>query len=206
MQKRLLVVGALAGLMALVPVLPAGALTKAQLSAKALAVSDLPAGWSVDHTSSGGVTATGCLSALQGEPKGVTRVAVDFTDGDSPTMQETLESGTGSSARYRAYRHTLSSCKKLSIKSDGVHFTGTIKPIPFTSPVSGSSTYAVALKGEGTVFGFDITVFQIGKIVASFGYAAIGTPDPNQVRAFLTEAVDKVEGKTVVPPTSTPTT
>jgi hypothetical protein len=45
-------------------------------------------------------------------------------------------------------------------------------------------------------------LFQTGKTIGEVTYEDFGTPDPAQLQAFVTEAVNKVAGK----PTTTPTT
>src|SRR5579862_7212705 len=80
---------------------PTGAATSAQVKAKVLSLSDMPAGWSVDNPSSGGITRTGCIKALNSPGKGVVRAAAVFVDGSVPAVAEALDGGKGAGARYR---------------------------------------------------------------------------------------------------------
>ena len=65
-----------------------------------------------------------------------------------------------------------------------------------------SSAYALKLSADGVNAGADLVVFKVGKVYGAVDYVDIRTCDPDQAQAFVTEAVDKVEGK----PTVTPTT
>ncbi len=55
---------------------------------------------------------------------------------------------------------------------------------------------------KGTNAGADFVLFKAGSVAGLVEYADIGQPDPTQLHAFVTEAINKVEGK----PTVTPTT
>lgn len=55
---------------------------------------------------------------------------------------------------------------------------------------------------KGINAGADFVLFKVGSVAGVIEYADIGQPDPSQLQAFVTEAVNKVEGK----PTVTPTT
>jgi hypothetical protein len=195
MRWRILAATAAAISVSLALALPAGALTKTELKAKALSLTDLPAGWTVDHSTSGGVTATGCLKPLGAVPKNADRVAVAYTHGQFPDLQETLVSGVGSVARLRTYRHLLSTCTHLTLVSDGRTITATIKPVAFATGVSGSSTFTVTFLVQGQEFGFEIVLLRIGSVVASVGYGNTGAPDPTQMRSFLSAAIAKIESR-----------
>src|SRR6202043_3587311 len=102
--------------------LPAGALTKAQLRAKALPLADLPSGWTVDRSTGSGGTSAGCLKALA-LPKHTTRVAVAYTHGQFPSIQETLETGPGSLSHFHAYEHELAKCSSVHLTAGGQRIT-----------------------------------------------------------------------------------
>ena len=65
-----------------------------------------------------------------------------------------------------------------------------------------SSAYALSLQIQGITVGADVVVFQTGMVIGEVVHEDFGTPDAGPVQAFVTEAVNKVEGK----PTTTPTT
>ena len=193
MRWRLLAAGAAALLVSLALAIPAGALSKAQLKTEALALTDLPAGWAVDHSTSGGVTGTGCLKPLGAVPKHTIRVAVRYTEGQFPAIQETLVSGSGAVARLRTYRHLLAKCTHLTLHASGQTIKATISPIPFNTGVAGSSTFAVSFSVQGQKFGFDIVTFRIGGVMVAFEYANTGAPDPTQMQPLLATAIHKIE-------------
>ncbi len=189
--------------------LPAGAASHAQLKAKALSLSDMPAGWSVDNSSSAGTTNLGgCLKNLQalGHPaKGISRAEVKFTDQQLPDLQETIESGKGATQRYTKYLGILNGCKSISFtESDGTQVTGSVGAMSFPTLGSPSSVqsdaFALNLTIKGINATIDVIMFRVGQIDGELLYADL-SPDTATVQAFATEAVNKIEGKTVTPPT-----
>jgi hypothetical protein len=193
MRWRILAATAAAVSVSLTLTLPAGALSKAELKAKALSLQDLPAGWTVDRSTSGGVTATGCLKPLGAVPKHANRVAVDYTDGQFPDLQETLVSGNGSVARLRTYRALLTKCTHVTLVAGGHTITATIRPISFGTGVAGSSTFTITFVVQGQEYGLEIVLLRIGSVVASVGYGNTGAPDPAQMKPFLFAAIVKIE-------------
>jgi hypothetical protein len=65
-----------------------------------------------------------------------------------------------------------------------------------------SSAYGVTMTVQGINAGADFVLFRLGAIAGLLEYADVGQPDPSQLQAFVIEAVNKIEGK----PTVTPTT
>jgi hypothetical protein len=180
---------------------PAPAITKAQLKAKALSLSNLPTGWSVDNSSnnSSGPT-SGCLAGLKRIGHG-TKVTVSFENGQLPVLEELLANGRGELAAYNQLNHILAGCKHFTSTSNGQSVTYTVGAMSFPSVGSHSSAYSVAFSVQGVNAGFDIVLFQFGSIVGAIAYGDIGQPDPASVQAYVTEAVNKLEGKPTVTPT-----
>jgi hypothetical protein len=183
---------------------PAGATTRAQLRAKELSLSNFPTGWSVDNSSSSGGSSSGCLAGAKStKPKHSVSVSVSFTNGSAPDLQEQLATGSGSLvADYGKVRNLLNRCKKLGFTNDGTTINGTIGEMSF--PVLGNATnaYAATFSYKGITLGVDIVIFRVAQYVGLIGYEDIGQPDPGELQGFVTEAVNKIEGK----PTVTPTT
>lgn len=184
----------------------AGATTSAQVKAKALALSDMPTGWSVDNSSSGGVSNVGgCLTGLQAlkkrPPKGLARAEVKYTDGQAPSLQETVEAGKGSVARYDKLLGILNKCKSLSYTVDGVHVTGRVGAMSFPRFGASSHAFAMNLQAEGESAGVDLVLFQVGEYDGDLLYFDL-SPDPSTVQAFVMEAVNKIQGKAATPPTT----
>ena len=194
----------LVGLGVLALNLPAGALTQAQIKAMALSLSDMPTGWSVNNSSaSTSNLGSGCLQKLQalGKPsKGIARAVVHYEDQNSPTLSETLESGKGSSARYKKYLGILKGCKSISITEGGTNLTGTVGAMSFPTVGDSSSAFAITLGADGITETLDIVLFRVGQVDGDLGYADY-SPDAATAQAFATEAVNKIEGKAVTPVT-----
>ena len=74
--------------------LPAGAVSSAQLKAKALSLSNFPTGWSIDnHKSSSGADESLCLKHLTVSVKHDAKVTVEFNQSTVPALKEDLETG-----------------------------------------------------------------------------------------------------------------
>jgi hypothetical protein len=48
----------------------------------------------------------------------------------------------------------------------------------------------------------DFVLFRVGSIVGLILYADIGSPDSTQLQSFVTEAINQIEGKHTVTPTT----
>ena len=203
MRLRAMLVAGFSGTLCLMLVLPAGAATKTQLRSKLLSLSNLPTGWTVDNSSSGGGAATGgCLAGVKQAPKSETKVIAKFENGQLPDLQEELVTGHGSLAAYNRLNRVLAGCKHFTESSDGQTLTFTVGAMSFPAVGTESSAYGVTMTVKGINAGVDFVLFRIGSIAGVIEYADIGQPNSSQLQAFVTEAVNKVEGK----PTVTPTT
>jgi hypothetical protein len=184
----------------------AGAFSDGQLKTKALSLSNFPTGWSVRNSSrDGGSTWGGCFArAKKLSPRGDTKANVAFADRGTPTeVTETLAAGPDIKTAYEEINRIFSACKHLSITSRGLTIEGTVGALSFPKVGTSSNAYGMTFTAEGVTVGADIVVFEAPQGIFGFiGYESLGRPDPTTVLDFVTEAVDKVEGK----PTSTPTT
>ena len=45
-------------------------------------------------------------------------------------------------------------------------------------------------------------IFEDGQCAGAIGYEDIGQPDATQLQALVTEAINKIEGKSTTPPTT----
>ena len=198
LKRALVCVAGLA--LALVATAPAGALNKAQLQSEALTISNFPTGWSVVNGSDTGDQ--GCLSGLRNPGKHVTKALARFEDGSAPAFEEVLMAGSGAPHAYAALSKSLSRCKTYKATSGGQTATVQVGAMSFPQEGQSSSAYALSLSVQGTNLGADLVIFRAGQTFGVVEYDDIGTPDPQQAQSFITEAVNKVEGK----PTVTPTT
>jgi hypothetical protein len=180
----------------------ARAVTKTQVKAKLLSLSDMPTGWSVDNSTSGGVTTSNCLHALKTSTKAVVRASVSYQNGSTPAMQEVLEVGRGASARYKEFNRELSGCKAISFTSQGQTISGTVGAMSFPKVGSRSKAFAIKLSVQGVNIGADYVIFEDGQYAGAIGYEDIGQPDATQLQTLVTEAINKIEGKPTTPPTT----
>jgi hypothetical protein len=186
---------------------PAGAITKAQLHSKVLNLSNLPTGWTVDnsHSGGGGSVSGGCLTGIKRSPKkkGDVKATVQYEDGQLPELDETLAAGPGIPADYGEINDIFRSCKHLTISESGETIPVTIGAMSFPRLGNATSAYGATISVDGVSAGFDFVIFRVGSILGLMYYADIGQPDPTQLQGFVTEAVNKIEGKPVGPAVST---
>ena len=184
----------------------AGAISNGQLKAKALSLSNFPGGWSVhDSKRGGGSTWGGCFTrAKRLNPRGDTKASVAFADRGTPTaVTETLASGPDIKTAYEEINRIFSACKHFSVTSRGLTIQGSIGAMSFPKVGTSSSAYRMTFTAQGVTVGADFVVFEAPQGIFGFmGYESLGRPDPTTVLDYVTEAVNKVEGK----PTLTPTT
>lgn len=185
----------------------AGAITKVQLESKTLSISNLPKGWSSDSATSSASNGLSCLKGVKPTFKHEIRAQVAFSDGSLPDLGETIETGPGIGLRYDKFTKGLRSCKAVTFKSASTTFSGTVAPITFPKTGNRSSAFEMRLSANGVNVVIDYVFFQVGSIIGLVEYANVNSPNMTLVKEFVTEAVNKVEGKpTTVPTTVTPTT
>ena len=179
-------------------------MTKAQLRSKALSLSNMPTGWSVDNSGGGTSNFTGCFAKLQATEatRGITRVEANYEQGNFPVMEETLITRKNAAHRYQQFVSILNGCRQVSLSSGDTTLSGSIGAMSFPTVGNASSAYAMTLSSNGINVGFDIIVFRAGQVAGDIGYGDLGSPDSSTVQAFVSEAVNKVEGKTTVTPTT----
>lgn len=181
----------------------AGATSKASVKSLLLAVSDLPAGWTVNKaTGTGTVLAKNkCLAGLSKAIKDESTGTAVFAENSlAPILLELLATGHGSVATYRKGVADLASCHTLKLSAEGKNLSGTVAPMSF--PVIGTSSvaYSLALTLTSIPVGADLVLFRTGKYIGVVGYADLATPSVTTVEAFTKEAVAKAEGMAVSPP------
>ena len=182
---------------------PAFALTKAQLRSKTLTISNMPTGWTVDNSSSsssGSAIGGGCLAGVKEAPKTETKVEVSFDDGQFPQLEEELATGNVGQASYNRLNHVLAKCKHFSVASNRQTVTVTVGQMSFPQVGSETKAYGLTFTADGINFGADFVLFRVGSVVGLVEYGDFGQPDPSQLQAFVTEAVNRVEGKPAAAP------
>ena len=110
--------------------------------------------------------------------------------------------GSGAQRAFTALSKSLSTCKTYKATSGGQTATVQVGAMSFPQEGQSSSAYALTLTLQGVNLGADLVLFRAGQTYGAVEYDDLGTPDPQQAQAFITEAVNKVEGKATVTPTT----
>jgi hypothetical protein len=186
---------------------PAGAASKTEVKARVLSLSNMPAGWSIDHTS-GSSGEIACLNRIKAPHKGEVKATVSYRDGSFPGFQEVVVASSQEDKSYTTIVKCLSACRNFHYTADdGLKITGTISAMSFPAVGTRSSAFALDITVQGVTAGADVVIFEAGRYEGAVIYENLGNPDPSQAQAFIKEAVAKVEGKPAVTPpaVTTPT-
>lgn len=193
----------LAGVTTMVAGAPAGAYTNSQLKSKMLSLSNLPAGWSVSNFDALD-DLSDCISALQlTTAKHHATVSASFKDGTLPLLEEYLGwVSNGASDDYKLIVQALRRCRgPMDASLDGVPTTVTVKPMSYRTYGNRSTAFSMgtAFQYEGVKLstGSDLVIFQVRRVVGFVLYGELGIPPPTLSGAFVTEAIDKLEGKAI---------
>ena len=188
---------AIVGLLLIAGVIPAGAITKGQVQSKALSISDMPTGWSVNNSKSSG---TSNCSGSNRAAKHDVRVEVSYQNGNVPDMAEAIEGGPSAAAEYKAALKRLNKCTMLKVTSGGTTLSGGGGAMSFPATAGAkTNAYAFHLTDKGVSIGFDLVLFQAGKYSGLVTVGDVGTPDTTLLQYFVSAAIDKAEGKPLPP-------
>jgi hypothetical protein len=183
---------------------PAGAYTTSQLTSKTLSLNNLPTGWSVSSFDTLTELLPDCLSGLQLlTATHHAMVSVSFQDGTLPILQEELGwVSYGASDDYKLIVQALRGCRgPLYASLDAVPATVTVKPISYRTYGNRSAAFAVGTsffyEGRKLSTGTDLVIFQVNRVVGLVLYGELGIPPPSLSGSFVTEAIDKLEGKAI---------
>ncbi len=194
---------------------PAGASpSKAgSLQAHVLSVSDLPAGWSVDSTPTSTPTDQGCFDALAVKPPVGTRVRVDFKEGSTTFLGETLAKGNVEVTRWTELNNELRHCHSYTATATGKAAKVSVGAMSFPKIGTRSNAYAVTVTVTSVNLGADLVLFKLGDYVGLVEYGGLGTPEVTEAERLVDLAVAKVNSShpkattttttTTVPPTTT---
>lgn len=204
-DKLRVVRGALVVLVSLAAVLllavPAGAATP---KARLLTLHDLPSGWSQIPSKEGSGAAStqlgSCFASL-GKSSTHEKKASAVFSGDGGLLEELLATGRGDVERLHAMNRSLRRCHGATVSLGGktLHLAFGRLSIPKVARTS----VAFSLRATMTTVkvAFDGATFRSGRFVGTlvFGGPSSSGGDRTFV-AFLKEAVAKIEGKHVTPP------
>ena len=185
------------GLLLIACAIPAGAITKGQVRSKALSISDMPTGWSVNNAKS---SSTSNCSGSTHAAKHDVKVSVSYQRGNVPVMAEAIEGGPSAGAAYREALKRLNRCTTLTVTSAGTTLSGGggAMSFPVTTGAK-TSAYAFSFTDKGVSLGFDLVLFQAGKYAGLVTLGDLGTPDTSLLQYFVSAAIDKAEGKPLPP-------
>jgi hypothetical protein len=173
----------------------AGAITKSQLQSKALSISNVPAGWSVHNSSTGGGSVE-CPGAIRHViPAHDTKIEVGYTDGQFHALYEDLVAGNDIPSVLANIERDFALCKRFTETKDGQTGTLTVSRLSFPTVGDESVAYSDVLSSRGIDVGADVVFFRVGDILCALTYADSGKPDMNSLHGFVTEALDKIEGR-----------
>lgn len=137
----------------------------------------------------------GCLSGLKGTVKNEIKVRVQFLDGQTEGLGEDLENVPHAAARFKKLNGIVARCHKVSAGAGSSAIVGTLEAMSFPHVGAQSAAYSAQLKDHGVNLGDDFVFFQVGNYIGDMTFDAIGTPDIDQLEAFVSEAINKVKGK-----------
>jgi hypothetical protein len=199
MRFRLLAVATLAATL-MATASPAGAITKSQLQSKALSLSNLPAGWSVHNISTGRASVECPGAVAHVVPAHDTKVEVGYTDGQFHVLYEDLVAGKDTTSVFAKIERDFALCKRFTETKDGQTAVLTVGQMSFPPVGNESAAYSDSLSSQGINVGADVILFRVGDILCALTYADAGSPDITSVHAYVTEALERIEGKPTVAP------
>jgi hypothetical protein len=165
-----------------------------KLSSELLSVGQMPTGWRIDNSSSGG--GVGCLANIL-EPKGIKQtshasVALD-DNGNTPLVTEKLSTYSKATTAYKKIVATLSACKYVSGTSGGTKATGTVGQMNFPHYGTTSTAFSVSLLIQGTTLGADLLIVRKGNVVMGIEEVDLQSVDVNQFQGFVIKALANVK-------------
>ena len=89
----------------------------------------------------------------------------------------------------------MAACRAISFTSQGQTISGTVGAMSFPKVGGRSSAFAIKLIVQGVNVGADHVIFEVGQYGGAIGDEDIGQPDATQLQGFVTEAINKIEGK-----------
>jgi hypothetical protein len=97
---------------------------------------------------------------------------------------------------------TLSRCKSITVtnSSTGQRVNGTIEAMSFPPVGSKSFAYTASINVESLTIGLSVVGFSDRGIACAVLFEDLGKPDTTTLESFVTEAIDKIEGKPVTAP------
>jgi hypothetical protein len=168
------------------------------LKAQLLTLADLPAGWSIDNSSSGDDPSTPpCLQRPDTKLHTTDKANASFVKGSSglPAFAQAIGyfgDKAAASGEFSADAVIFNGCKDVSFTSDGQKITGSIRPMSFPTFGDQSQAWGGTFTAPGGTFGFDIFLMQKGAELESLVYGDLGPPDVKGLQTLAKSAADKM--------------
>ena len=161
------------------------------LRSLALAITDLPTGWSVDpsdnsHTDS-------CYSDPLTKVPSTSYVSVKFTDGGTaPELVQELGTYANSTQAFAKITSTLNACHNFTETAATSSVSGTLGAMSFPPVGDQSAAYTANLSAEGLSLVQGFVVVRKGPYVTAVALGDIGSLDTSSLQQFVTQAVGKL--------------
>jgi hypothetical protein len=162
------------------------ALTSAQLRSQLLALSDLPAGWSLNSGGEGishTLMASTCLTHVADALNVAARADVDYqgTLSGLPELAESVIDVPGHGSQiFAAATAGLAGCH-VQLAWSGRALSGVVDVLSFPQEGQQSAAYQLGLSPVGgqtaSPVGIDLAIIQIGDTIAVVDYASSGSPN-----------------------------
>jgi hypothetical protein len=171
------------------------------LHVEALALVDMPTGWSVDARSSGAAGEPGCLTTFKNPIGALTKLNESFKGDTSgiPTFDESLAFFKTTRDANTALAHleaVLSGCRRITWKISGNTLKGGIGVMSFPAVADDSRAFQLRLSGttggQSITVGFDIVLARKGRTVMLAALGDVGDPDTDLLTQLTTKAVSKL--------------
>jgi pimeloyl-ACP methyl ester carboxylesterase len=188
-------------MLALGPTSAAGAaVPAASIKAHLLTVSDLPAGWSPQRSTSTRLDlgSTPCLRGFAPKPgSGESRATASFSERSGlPALAESLASGH-SGAEFDEGVAALGRCHSLTLTVESKHVKATITRTSLSVRGTAIHAFSLALTVTLLPIGVDVVLFRTKAFVGELIYVGVGTPTPVTARVLVGLAISKAEGRVV---------
>jgi hypothetical protein len=167
------------------------------VNSQLLTLSDLPAGWSVDNSTSSG-SLQGCnTKSFDAKSQETARGEAAYKNGTSvPSIDETIAAfPTPEKARtlYAEGTQVIEACKTFTITDNGQKYSGNAGQMSLGASYGDQTkAYQFTVNVQGFNAGIDIVAVLKGSEVMLFEYADLGTPDLATVNGLVAKATAKL--------------
>lgn len=171
--------------------IPTTTLAPPNLKPLLLSVTDLPTGWSVDNSKSGGSsTFNGCKTFNTVNQSDT--ASAEFTDGGLPVLVESLGWSPNAPALLKSGIANVNQCKSMTISNNGQTENATMGPMSFPTVGSQSAAYQMIVNIKGLNVDFDIIIAQKGNYLVLVALGDLGPPNTTQLQQFVSSAIAKI--------------